>query len=148
MGGVTPERNTFGGTEVVSPKSISGPTYSFQVSVAGVLECEAVAFDIYGNPSEKREVAATVENQMLGDFCDRFPDDPICTGKDSEPGLDWIEILILVLLVIALIALIIFATWIMVQTGAPWWLLLTVVGVMLLAGLIAIAMMAADYAKT
>lgn len=136
------------GTEVVSPKSISTATYSFQVSVAGVLECEAIAFDIYGNPSEKREVSATVENQMLGDYCDRYPDDPICTGEDTKPGLNWIEILIIVLLVIALFALVVFAVWIMIQIGAPWWLLLTVVGVMLLVGLIAIGMMAVDYGKT
>lgn len=136
------------GTEVVSPKSISEPVYSFQVSVAGVLECEAIAFDIYGNPSEKREVSATVENQMLGDYCDRYPDDPICTGKDVSPGLDWIETLIVVALVIALFAFVVFVTWIMVQLNVDFRIMFIVIGVTILAGIIAIAMLAADYMKT
>lgn len=136
------------GTEMVNVET-DRAVYTFRAAVAGIVECEVTAYDLYGNPSRKTTVKGTVENQALGDFCDRYPDDPVCTGKDKTPGLDWIEMLILTLLIIALFALVGFLIWAMVQVGlTDIRIMVPVVGMVILAGVIGIAMLAADYMKT
>lgn len=133
------------GTEMVNTETTSS-TYSFQASLAGIVECEATVYDIYGNPSQKRTVRVTSENALLSDFCDLHPDDPAC--KDTEPGLDWLEMLILALLVVALFALVGFVTWGMSQLGLDMRIMLIIIALTILAGVIAIGMLAADYMKT
>ena len=134
------------GTEVVNIETES-ETYNVQVSVAGILECEATAYDIYGNPSVKSTVKATVTNALLGDFCDRYPDDPAC--KITEPGLDWIEALIIILLVVALLALVFLEFWGLGQVGLDdWRILLAIIGSTLLIGMILIGMQIAEYMLT
>lgn len=136
------------GTEMVNVETTSA-VYTFRAAIAGVVECEVTAYDLYGNPSRRNTAKATVENQMLGDYCDRYPDDPICTGRDAAKGLDWIETLILVLLVIALFVFVAFLIWAMTQIGlTDIRIMVPVIGLTLLAGAIAIGLLAVEYGNT
>jgi len=134
------------GTIVVNTETTSS-TYSFQSSLAGIVECEATAYDLYGNPSSKRTLKVTSENRLLSDFCDSFPNDPAC--KVTGPGLDWLEILILILLVVALVIMVIVITWTLNEFGlSDWRILVAIVVPIIVLGLIGLVMLYNDYVKT